>query len=47
MHFPDYVELEQANGQPIFLPRSSIFRFCEPGTRFVGEVVAPNKPDAG
>lgn len=46
MHYPDYVELEQANGQPIFIPRSSIFRFCEPGTRLVGEVVTPNKPDA-
>ena len=46
MHFPDYVELEQANGQPIFIPRSSIFRFCEPGTKLVGEVIAPIKPDA-
>jgi hypothetical protein len=46
IHFPDYVELEQANGQSIFIPRSSIVRFCEPGTILVGEVVTPNKTDA-
>jgi len=46
MHYPDYVELEQANGQSIFIPRSSICRFCEPGTTLVGEVIGPNKPDA-
>jgi len=45
MHYPDYVELEQANGQSIFIPRSSVVRFCEPGTTLVGEVVAPNKAD--
>jgi len=43
MHFPDYIELEQANGQSMFLPRSSIFRFCLPGTTFVGEPAAGNK----
>ena len=37
MHYPDYVELEQANGRSIFLPRSSIFRFCEPGTAVTTE----------
>jgi hypothetical protein len=46
MHFPDYVELEQANGQPIFIPRSCIFRFCEPGTAVIGEAIMPDKPDA-
>ena len=44
-HYPGYVELEQANGQSVFLPRSSIFRFCRPGTTLVGETVAPHKPD--
>lgn len=39
-HFADYVELEQANGQSIFIPRSSIFRFCEPGTAVTGEAIA-------
>jgi hypothetical protein len=46
VHFPDYIELEQANGQSIFLPRSSIFRFCLPGTTFVGEAVVTNKPSS-
>jgi hypothetical protein len=46
IHFPDYVELEQANGQSVFIPRSSIFQFCASGTRLTGEVVAPDKSDA-
>lgn len=41
----DFVELEQANGQPIFISRSSIFRFCEPGTSIVAESLTPNEPD--
>jgi len=41
----DFVELEQSNGQSVFLSRSSIFRFCEPGTAVVAEVFALNKPD--
>jgi hypothetical protein len=45
MHYPDYVELEQENGQSIFMPRSSIFRFCKPGTAFVGEVVDSSSPN--
>jgi hypothetical protein len=44
MHHPDYVELEQANGQSIFIPRSSIFRFCEPGTAVTGEGITTDKP---
>ena len=42
---PDYVELEQANGQSIFFTRSSIVRFCEPGTTLVAEVVTSNPSD--
>jgi hypothetical protein len=45
MHYPEYVELEQANGQSIFIPRSSIFRFCKPGTALAGEVVESNRPN--
>ena len=41
----DFVELEQANGQSVFISRNSIFRFCEPGTAVIAEVVALNKPD--
>ncbi|HYG36599.1 MAG TPA: hypothetical protein VEC99_17530, partial [Clostridia bacterium] len=42
---PDFVELEQANGQSIFVMRGSIFRLCAPGTVLVGEVVRANRPD--
>src|SRR5258708_6306124 len=38
----DFVELEQANGQSVFISRSCIFRFCEPGTAIVAEVLAHN-----
>jgi hypothetical protein len=41
----DYVELEQANGQTIFLTRHSIFRFCAPGTAIVAEAVPKTEPD--
>ena len=43
--YPDFVELDQANGQSIFISRSSIFRFCAPATAVIAEVVTPNKPD--
>ena len=43
--YPDFVELQQANGQSIFISRSSIFRFCEPGTAVVGELVKQCQPD--
>ncbi len=46
MHYPGYVELEQANGQSLFVPRSSIYRFCEPGTTLIGEVLPRTPPDA-
>jgi hypothetical protein len=39
----DFVELEQVNGQSVFISRSCIFRFCEPGTVVVAEVLACNK----
>ncbi len=41
----DFIELEQANGQSVFVSRSSIFRFCEPGTNIVAETVPTDKPD--
>jgi hypothetical protein len=41
----DFVELEQANGQTIFLTRHSIFRFCAPGTAISAEAVAQKEPD--
>lgn len=39
----DFVELEQANGESVFISRTCIFRFCEPGTTVIAEVVASNK----
>ena len=38
--FSEFVELEQANGQSVFISRHFIFRFCEPGTEPAPEVVA-------
>ncbi len=43
--YPDFLELEQGNGQSIFISRSSIFRFCEPGTAVMAEVVAPGRSE--
>lgn len=42
----DFVELEQANGQTVYLSRSSIFRFCEPGIVVQAEVITQAKQDA-
>jgi hypothetical protein len=41
----DFVELEQANGQTIFLTRHSIFRFCVAGTAIVAETLTRTEPD--
>ena len=30
-HFPDYTELEQADGQRVFVSSTSIIMFCEAG----------------
>src|SRR3954467_15448595 len=42
----DFVELEQGNGQTIFLTRHSIFKFCAPSTTIVAEAVTHKEPDA-
>ncbi len=39
--FSQFVELEQENGQSVFISRGSVFRFCQPGTALVGDAVAP------
>jgi hypothetical protein len=46
--FSQFVELEQANGQSVFVGRGSVFRFCEPGTQSQAEpILAKAKlPDA-
>ena len=38
-----FIELEQADGQTIFISRFSIIKFCEPGTTPGGETIAPAK----
>jgi len=38
--FSEYVELEQANGQTVFIHRHGIMTFCEPGTELQMEVVS-------
>ena len=35
--FSQFIELEQSNGQSVFISRGSIFRFCEPGTLATAE----------
>lgn len=47
VHYPEFVELEQANGQSIFISRSSIVRFCDPGTTIVAEALNSNNPEVG
>jgi hypothetical protein len=37
-----FVELEQSNGQTLFIQRLSVIRFCEPGTVLTAESV-PSK----
>ena len=37
--FSEYIELEQSNGQTIFIQRHGIVSFCEPGTELTAEMV--------
>ncbi len=39
-----FIELEQADGQTIFISRFSIIKFCEPGATPGGETISPPKP---
>ncbi len=41
----EFMELELANGQSVFLSRRMVLAFCEPGTDCVPEAVLP-KPSA-
>jgi hypothetical protein len=42
-HSSEFVELEQSNGQSIFICRGGIFRICSPGTTVVAEIVTSDK----
>jgi hypothetical protein len=35
----EFLELEQSNGQTVYLSLPSVIRFCEAGTEVVGEIV--------
>jgi hypothetical protein len=38
----DFMEIEQSNGDSIFVRRASIVKFCEPGKKFISEKINPN-----
>jgi hypothetical protein len=35
----DFLELEQANGQPVFISRNTVLKFCAPGTAIQAEQI--------
>jgi hypothetical protein len=37
----EFLELEQANGQTVYLSLLSVLRFCEHGSEIVGEIIPP------
>jgi ATP-dependent Clp protease ATP-binding subunit ClpA len=37
----EFLELEQSNGQTVYLSLSSVLRFCEHGAEIVGEIIPP------
>jgi hypothetical protein len=40
----EFMELEQANGQTIFISRSSVIKFCEHGITPGGETISAKQP---
>jgi len=40
----DFLELEQADGQKVFISKYSVIRFCEPGVTPRPENLSGNKP---
>ncbi|MGA2604516.1 MAG: hypothetical protein ABSG14_09835 [Verrucomicrobiia bacterium] len=39
----DFIELEQANGQTVYLSKMSVIKFCEPGVEFTSEEISPKQ----
>jgi hypothetical protein len=39
----EFIELEQSNGQMVYLGLHTVFKFCEPGVEPNAEVVAPKQ----
>jgi hypothetical protein len=42
----EFYEIEQANGEVVFIRRHNVLKFCEPGTKLVEEIVVP-PPEEG
>ena len=42
--YSDFIELEQSNGQSVFVRRHDVVKFCEPGTALTEERVTPPPP---
>ena len=40
----EFMEIEQATGETVFLRRHSIIKFCEAGSKLTGELVAGEPP---
>ena len=38
----EFLELEQSNGQTVYLSRLTVVKFCEHGGEFTGEIISPN-----
>lgn len=45
--FSNFIELEQSNGQTIFISRHSLVRFCPPGVKIEGEELPGGKDNPG
>ena len=39
--FCDFYEIEQANGDVVFIRRHSVVKFCEPDTKLIEEEIRP------
>ena len=37
----EFLELEQSNGQTVYISQFSVLRFCEHGAKIVGEIIPP------
>lgn len=38
----DFTEIRQSNGQSVFVRRSSVVKFCDPGVELIAVQVRPN-----
>lgn len=40
----EFFEIEQSNGQVVWVRRHSVLKFCHPGTQLLDEAVLPERP---